>query len=213
MIRLTSCFIILTAFLGFTFSQTVPSAAYQELEYRMIGPFRAGRTVGAVGIPTQPNVFFIGLHRPDLSTGDGIFKSTDGGQNWSFIGLPDIQQVGRIIIHPTDPNIVFVAGLGHPYGANEERGIFRTTDGGKTWKKVLYLDQNTGAIQVEFDPLNPKTIYADLWEHREGPWENGTFSGKNSGLYKSIDGGNTWKQLTKGLPGAKESLGRIGMPR
>ncbi|MFZ1714483.1 MAG: glycoside hydrolase [Saprospiraceae bacterium] len=259
MIRLTSCFIILTAFLGFTFSQTVPSAAYQELEYRMIGPFRAGRTVGAVGIPTQPNVFFIGvnnggvwktddygrtwrpifdkaptgsvgdiavspikpeiiyvgsgegLHRPDLSTGDGIFKSTDGGQNWSFIGLPDIQQVGRIIIHPTDPNIVFVAGLGHPYGANEERGIFRTTDGGKTWKKVLYLEQNTGAIQVEFDPLNPKTLYADLWEHREGPWENGTFSGKNSGLYKSIDGGNTWKQLTKGLPGAKESLGRIGI--
>jgi photosystem II stability/assembly factor-like uncharacterized protein len=239
--------------------QSIPPSAYQELEYRMIGPFRAGRTVGAVGIPTQPNVFFIGvnnggvwktddygrtwkpimdnastgsigdvavspsnpniiyvgtgegLHRPDLSTGDGIFKSTDGGVTWTNVGLQDVQQVGRIVVHPTNPNIVFVAGLGHPYGANEERGVFRSIDGGKTWQKVFYIDQNTGAIQVEFDPLNPKTIYADMWEHREGPWENGSFSGAKSGLYKSVDGGTTWKQLTKGLPSATDGLGRIGV--
>lgn len=254
------CFVIFILFyLPYTLGQQVPKSAYQNLEYRMIGPFRAGRTVGAVGIPTQPNVFFIGvnnggvwktddygrtwspimdrestgsigdiavsptkpniiyvgtgegLHRPDLSTGDGIFKSIDGGTTWTHIGLSDIQQVGRIIVHPTDPNVVFVAGLGHPYGANEERGVFRTHDGGKTWQKVLYIDKNTGAIQVEFDPMNPKIIYADLWEHREGPWENSTFSGPHSGLYKSIDGGNTWKKLTNGLPGAKEGLGRIGI--
>ncbi len=258
MIRLTPHFFMLCLFTSPIAAQFIPKSAYQELEYRMIGPFRAGRTVGAMGIPSQPNVFFIGvnnggvwktddygrtwnpimdkestgsigdiavspsnpniiyigtgegLHRPDLSVGDGIFKSLDGGATWNHIGLNDIQQVGRIIVHPTYPNIVFVAGLGHPYGANEERGVFRTLDGGKSWKKVLYLDKNTGAIQVEFDPTNPKILYADLWEHREGPWENGAFLGTKSGLYKSIDGGNTWKLLTKGLPGVQEKLGRIG---
>ncbi len=178
-------------------------ALYQELRYRLVGPFRAGRTVGAVGIPTQPNVFFVGvnnggvwktddagrtwrpifdqaptgsvgdvavspsqpdviyvgtgegLHRPDLGVGDGIFKSIDGGRSWAHTGLRDVQQVGRLIVHPTDPNIVFVAGMGHPYGPNEERGVFRTTDGGRTWTKVLYVDQNTGASQVEFDPSRP----------------------------------------------------------
>ncbi len=240
-------------------AQSIEEASYQELNYRMIGPFRASRTVGGVGIPTQPNVFYIGvnnggvwktddfgrtwnpifddaptgsvgdlavsstnpdiiyvgsgegLHRPDLGVGDGIFKSTDGGKNWRHIGLPDIQQVGRLIVHPTNPDIVFVAGLGHPYGPNEERGVFRTTDGGKNWEKVLYIDQNTGAIQVEFDPNNPNVLFADMWEHREGPWENARFSGENSGLYKSTDGGDTWRQLTKGLPTADDGLGRIGI--
>ena len=230
---------------------------YQELRYRLVGPFRGGRTVGAVGIPTQPNVFFVGvnnggvwktddagrtwrpifdqaptgsvgdvavspsqpdviyvgtgegLHRPDLGVGDGVFKSTDGGRSWTHIGLRDVQQVGRIIVHPTDPNIVFVAGMGHPYGPNEERGVFRTTDGGKTWTKVLYVDQNTGASQVEFDPSRPTTVYAALWAHREGPWENGSFSGKTSGLYKSVDGGTTWKKLVTGLPTEAEGAGHI----
>ena len=116
-----------------------------------------------------------------------------------------------MIVHPSDPDIVFVAGLGHPYGSNEERGVFRTKDGGKNWEKVLYLDQYTGAIQVEFDPNNPDIVYADLWEHQEGPWENAKFSGPNSGLYKSTDGGDTWSKLTKGLPGAEQGLGRIGI--
>ncbi len=242
----------------FSFSQADQST-YQDLKYRMIGPFRAGRTVGAVGIPTQPNVFFIGvnnggvwktddygrtwnpifdeaptgsvgdlavspsnpniiyvgtgegLHRPDLSVGDGMFKTTDGGKHWQHMGLDDVQQISRVIVHPTNPDIVFVAGLGHPYGANEMRGIFRSVDGGKTWEKTLYLNHNTGAIQVEFDPNDTQVMYADLWEHQEGPWENASFSGPNSGLYKSIDGGSTWRKIEKGLPGAAQGLGRIGL--
>lgn len=238
--------------------QSIAPSNYQDLKYRLIGPFRASRTVGAVGIPSQPNVFFMGvnnggvwktddygrtwnpifddqptgsvgdiavspnnpniiyvgsgegLHRPDLSVGDGVFKSVDGGKSWAHIGLKDVQQIGRLIIHPTNPDIVFVAGLGHPYGANEMRGIFRTKDGGKTWEKVFYINHNTGAIQIEFDPTNPQILYADMWEHQEGPWENAAFSGPNSGLYKSIDGGTTWRQLTGGLPGAAQGLGRIG---
>ncbi len=122
-----------------------------------------------------------------------------------------MQQVGRIIVHPANPDIVLVAGLGHPYGPNEERGVFRTTDGGATWEKVLYIDHNTGAIQVEFDPTNPDIIFADMWEHREGPWENARFSGPNSGLYKSTDGGDTWRHITEGLPGPDKGLGRIGV--
>ncbi len=178
-------------------------ALYQALSYRVIGPHRASRTVGAAGIPTQPGVFFIGvnnggvwktddygrtwtpifdeaptgsvgdiavspshpdviyvgsgegLHRPDLGVGDGIFKSTDGGKTWVHVGLADIQQVGRLVIHPTDPDIVFVAGMGHPYGPNEERGVFRTTNGGQSWDKVLYVNHNTGASQVEINPPTP----------------------------------------------------------
>ena len=238
--------------------QSVPKSQYQELQYRLIGPFRASRTVGAVGVPTQPNVFYMGvnnggvwktddygrtwkpifdsaptgsvgdvavspshpnviyvgtgegLHRPDLGVGDGMFKSTDGGKNWQHIGLNDVQQIGRVVVHPTNPDVVIAAGLGHPYGANGMRGVFRTRDGGKTWDKVLYINHNTGAIQVELDPTNPEIIFADLWEHQEGPWENASFSGTNSGLYKSMDGGNTWKKLTQGLPTGEQGLGRIG---
>ena len=245
--------------LGALEAQPIDPSAYQNLEYRMIGPFRASRTVGGVGVPSQPNVFYMGvnnggvwktddygrtwnpifdsaptgsvgdiavsesnpnviyvgsgegLHRPDLSVGDGIFKSIDGGKNWAHIGLSDVQQVGRIIVHPEDPDIVFVAGLGHPYGSNEQRGVFKTTNGGKNWTKVLYLDQHTGAIQVEFDPNDPSILYADMWEHQEGPWENARFSGPNSGLYKSTDGGNNWRKLTEGLPTAEHGLGRIGI--
>ncbi len=240
-------------------AQPVDAIQYQELRYRLLGPFRASRTVGAVGIPSQPNVFFIGinnggvwktddygrtwrpifddaptgsvgdiavspsrpeviyvgtgegLHRPDLGIGDGIFKSIDSGATWTHIGLQDVQQVGRMIVHPDDPDIVFVAGLGHPYGPNAERGVFRTRDGGQSWEKVLYIDHNTGAIQVEFDPNNPEILFADLWEHREGPWENARFSGQNSGLYKSTDGGSNWRRLTEGLPTGAQGLGRIGV--
>ena len=152
-----------------------------------------------------------GLHRPDLAVGDGIFKSTDGGETWKHVGLSDVQQVGRLVVHPTNPDVVFVAGLGHPYGPNEERGVFRTTDGGITWEKVLYIDHDTGAIQVEFDPTNPEVLFADMWDHREGPWENARFSGPASGLYKSTDAGSTWRRLTKGLPTAEQGLGRIGV--
>ena len=240
-------------------AQPVPQAGYGELRYRMIGPFRASRTVGVAGIPSQPNVFFMGvnnggvwktddygrtwkpvfddaptgsvgdvaisasnpdilyvgsgegLHRPDLGVGDGVFKSTDGGKSWTHMGLADVQQIARIIIHPTNPDIVFVAGLGHPYGANEMRGVYRTVDGGQNWERVLYINSHTGAMQVEFDPTDARVLFADMWEHQEGPWENASFSGTHSGLYKSVDGGTTWRQLTTGLPTAAQGLGRVGV--
>jgi photosystem II stability/assembly factor-like uncharacterized protein len=228
------------------------------MRWRMIGPFRAGRTVGATGVPGRPSVFYIGvnnggvwktddygrtwtpifdeqptgsigalavapsrpetvyvgsgegLQRPDLSTGDGIYKSVDGGKTWLHLGLRDGQQIGSIIVDPRDPERLFVAVLGHPYGPNTERGVYRSTDGGRTFEKVLYKDENTGAIALAFDPANAQTVYADLWAARQGPWENGAFQGPGSGLFKSTDGGTTWRQLTKGLPTFEQGLGRIG---
>lgn len=229
------------------------------MRWRCIGPFRGGRTVGATGVPGQPNVFYIGvnnggvwktndygrtwkpifddqptgsvgdiavapsspdtiyvgsgegLQRPDLSTGNGVYKSTDGGKTWRNMGLKDAQQIGSVIVDPRNANRLFVAALGHPYGANEERGVYRSTDGGESWQRVLYKDENTGAIQVEFDPSNSQIVYADLWAGRQGPWENGQWQGSTSGLYKSTDGGKTWRQLTKGLPTFEQGLGRIGI--
>ncbi|MEO0338953.1 MAG: glycoside hydrolase [Bacteroidota bacterium] len=250
---------LLSIFMAVPSFGQIPEKAFQNLEYRLIGPFRASRTVGAVGIPDQPNVFYVGvnnggvwktddygrtwnpifddaptgsvgdiavapsnpeilyvgsgegLHRPDLGVGDGMFKSIDGGKTWNHIGLGDIQQVARVIIHPDNPEVVYVAGLGHPYGPNEERGVFRTKDGGVNWEKILYINHNTGATQVEFDPSNPNIIYAAMWEHREGPWENARLRGKNCGLYKSTDGGDNWELLSGGLPTQDQGLGRVGI--
>lgn len=239
-------------------AQQVDPSLYQSMKWRMIGPFRAGRTVGAVGIPSQPNVFYIGvnnggvwkttdagrtwkpifddqatgsigdlavapsnpnviyvgcgegLQRPDLATGDGMYRSNDGGKTWTHLGLRDGQQIASITVDPKDENRLFVAVLGHPYGPNEERGVYRSTDGGSTFERVLYKDENTGAMQVEIDPRNSQIVYADLWAGRQGPWENGAWQGKESGLFKSTNGGNTWNKLTKGLPTIDQGLGRIG---
>jgi photosystem II stability/assembly factor-like uncharacterized protein len=171
-------------------------------------------SIGAMAIaPSDPNTIYAGsgegLQRPDLSTGDGIYRSTDGGKTWKHLGLRDAQQIPMIAVDPNDPKRLYVAALGHPYGANTERGIFRSTDGGETFEKVLYKDENTGAIDVVLDPAHPRTVYAALWEQRHGPWENGVFTGPGSGFYKSTDGGSTWKQVTNGLP--SENLGRIGL--
>jgi len=164
--------------------------------------------------PSNPNVLYVGsgegVQRPDLSVGDGMYKSVDAGKTWTHLGLADGYQIGGLAIDPKDENRVFVAVLGHPYGPNAERGVYRTTDGGKTFTKTFYIDENTGAIQVAIDPNNSNIVYADMFAARQGPWENGEFTGPNSGLFKSTDGGNTWKKLEKGLPGKAEGLGRIG---
>src|SRR5882762_3212757 len=174
-------------------------------------------SIGAIAVaPSSPLVLYVGsgegLQRPDLSTGDGIYRSADGGRTWKHLGLREGQQIPQIAVDPKDPDRLFVAVLGHPYGPNEQRGIFRSTDGGESFQRVLYKDADTGGVDVLIDPTDPKVVYAALWEARQAPWENGQFSGPGSGLYKSIDGGSTWKPLTKGLPGFEhDGWGRIGI--
>ena len=162
-------------------------------------------SIGAVAVaPSDPNVIYVGsgegLQRPDLSVGDGVYKSTDAGKTWTRLGLRDGQQIPQIAIDPRNSDRLFVAVLGHPYGPNEERGIYRSTDGGRTFQKVLGKDENTGGADVAIDPATPETVYATLWEGRQGPWENSAWGGPGGGIFKSTDGGNTWRQLTAGLP-------------
>ena len=173
------------------------------------------QSVGSIAVaPSNPDIIYVGsgegLQRPDLSVGDGIYKSTDAGKTWTHHGLRDGQQIARVIVDPHDPNRVFAAVLGHPYGANEERGVFRSTDGGQNWQKVLYKDPDTGAADLAFDPSNPQILYADLWSARQVPWE-GSIEGHFGGLFKSTDGGDNWQPLTKGLPTNEQGLGRIGV--
>ena len=162
-------------------------------------------SVGAIAVAaSNPSIIYVGsgegLHRPDLSVGDGIYKSTDGGGSWTHLGLRDGQQIAQIALDSRNPDRLFVAVAGHPYGPNEERGIFRSTDGGKSFEKVLYKDENTGGADVQIEQTNPSTVYASLWEAREGPWENGSWNGPGGGIFKSTDGGGSWTQLSKGLP-------------
>jgi photosystem II stability/assembly factor-like uncharacterized protein len=162
-------------------------------------------SVGAIAVAgSDPNVVYAGsgegLHRPDLSVGDGIYKSVDAGKTWTHLGLRDGQQIAQLVVDPTNAERLFVAVAGHPYGPNEERGVYRSLDGGKTFDKVLYRNENVGASDVQIDPSNPQIVYAALWESREGPWENGVFNGDGGGVFKSSDGGKTWRQLTNGLP-------------
>jgi photosystem II stability/assembly factor-like uncharacterized protein len=230
---------------------------FKGMKYRLIGPFRGGRSLTAAGIPGDPTTYYFGATgggvwkstdgaltwspvfdkegtgsigslavassdhniiyvgtgeaciRGNISQGDGVYKSFDAGKSWKHIGLNDTRAIGKVIVNPNNPDIVFVAALGHPYGPNAERGIFRTTDGGKTWEKVLYKDENTGGIDVAFDPHNPNILFAALWQARRTSW-NLTDGGPGSGLYRSNDGGTTWKRLEEhGLP--KGPYGRIGI--
>jgi photosystem II stability/assembly factor-like uncharacterized protein len=230
---------------------------FKGMKYRLIGPFRGGRSLTAAGIPGDPTTYYFGATgggvwkstdgamtwssvfdkegtsaigsiavassnhnilyvgtgeaciRGNISHGDGVYKSLDGGKTWKNVGLKDSRAIGKVIINPTNPDIVFVAALGHPYGANSERGIFRTTDGGKTWEKVLYKDENTGGIDVAFDPHNPNILFGALWQARRTSWSLDD-GGPGSGLYRSNDGGTTWKRLEEhGLP--KGPYGKIGV--
>ena len=240
-------------------AQQYPENLYQGMRWRMIGPFRGGRTKAISGVASEPNVFYIaqvdggvwkstdygetwdpifdaeptqsigaievapsdpntiyvgsgeGLQRPDLSVGNGVYKSTDAGKTWTHVGLDDAFQIAELAIDPRNPDHVLVAVVGHPYGPSEQRGIFRTTDGGQSWQKVLSSDkdQYTGGGSVEIDPSNPNVAYASLWDSVSGPWEDGNeYNGPNSGLYKSTDGGAKWTELA-GEIGRASCRGRL----
>jgi hypothetical protein len=158
-------------------------------------------SIGALAVaPSDPKVIYVGTGeadmRSDIAQGAGLFKSTDAGHSWQAIGLGDSQQIGRILVDPGNADVVVVAALGHPYGANEMRGVFRSTDGGKSWQRTLYKDPDTGAIDLAYEAGNPKVVYAALWQTRRPPWNvYPPSSGPGSGLYKSVDGGLTWNAL------------------
>ena len=230
---------------------------FKGMKYRVVGPFRGGRSLTAAGIPgdpttyyfgatgggvwkstdgaltwssvfdkegtssigsvavanSDPNIIYVGTGeaciRGNISHGDGVYKSLDGGKTWKNVGLHDSRAIGKVIINPANPDIAFVAALGHPFGPNTERGVFRTLDGGKTWDRVLYKDEYTGAVDLAFDPRNANIVFATLWEARRTPWSLSS-GGPGSGLYRSNDGGTTWKKLDgKGLP--KGLWGRVGV--
>ncbi|HEX7613677.1 MAG TPA: glycoside hydrolase [Thermoanaerobaculia bacterium] len=252
------CAAALLLLAGAAAAQPFSESLFSEMRWRMIGPFRGGRTVAASGIPGNTNVYYAaasnggvwkttdagrvwrpvfdeqptgsigalavswsrperlwvgtgeGLQRPDLSVGNGMYRSDDGGKTWTHLGLDDAQQIAAIATHPKDADRALVAVLGHPYGANETRGVYLTRDAGKTWERVLWKDADTGGASVAYDPKNPEIAYAALWSARQGPWENGEWEGPGTGLYKSADGGTTWKKIGKGLPGFEEGGGRIG---
>lgn len=175
-------------------------------------------STGAIAVaPSDPRVLYVGTgeahQRPDLSVGNGVYASADAGRTWTHLAqLRDTQQITAIVVHPRDPRLLFVAALGHPYGPNSERGVFRSRDGGQTFERVLFVNENTGAADITMDPENPEVLYAAMWQARQGPWENGDFRGAGTGLFKSTDGGTTWRPLTKGLPSWEQGrLGRIGV--
>ena len=171
-------------------------------------------SIGAIAVaPSDVKTIYVGSGeadmRSDIAYGNGMYKSTDGGKTWTHIGLEDTRQIGAVVVDPRDANVVYVAALGHQYGPNAERGVFKTIDGGKTWNKVLYKDENTGAISLSMDPQHPDTVYAALWQTRRPPWNTYPPSnGPGSGLYKTTDGGKSWTQLSNGLPA---KVGRVGL--
>jgi photosystem II stability/assembly factor-like uncharacterized protein len=257
-LRLIPCAGLLLLGAALASAGAVDPALFQDLRWRNIGPFRAGRvlavagvrgerehfyfgsvnggvwetrdagrtwqpifdgqpigTVGALAIaPSDPRILYVGTGEADMRSsiaqGNGVYRSADGGRTWAHLGLEDTRQIGRILVHPGDPNLVYVAALGHPYGPNEERGVFRSADGGRTWKKVLYRDADTGAIDLAFEPGDPRVVYAALWQTRRPPWSvYPPSNGPGSGLFRSADGGDTWTRIDgNGLPAGH---GRIGL--
>jgi photosystem II stability/assembly factor-like uncharacterized protein len=171
-------------------------------------PVFDGQPVSSIGFiavaPSDPNVVWVGTGEPNIrsniSLGWGIWKSTDAGRTWAKMGLEHTGRIARIAVHPRNPDVVLVSALGHAYGPQKERGVFRTTDGGKTWEQVLFVDEHTGANDVEFDPTNPRIVYATTWQLVIHTWGR-TSGGPGSGIWKSTDGGQTWRRLSgNGLP-------------
>jgi photosystem II stability/assembly factor-like uncharacterized protein len=238
-------------------AQTYGPGLFSQLSWRPIGPLRGGRGRAVAGVPSEPNIFYIGNDdggvwkstdygnswnpifdheptssigaiavsvsdpnviyvgtgegniRPDQATGMGMYKSIDAGKSWTFVGLRATEDIAMIAVDPRDPNRVFVAALGHIYGPNGQRGIFRSLDGGRTWRKILYINEYTSGDDIEMDPRDPDILYATLWQQQQAPWENGQFGGTDGGIFKSTDGGNTWTKLTVGLPAVQQALLRV----
>ncbi|HEY6951863.1 MAG TPA: hypothetical protein VI758_05615, partial [Bacteroidota bacterium] len=251
--------LISATFLTHALPQNIPGDAFRAMQWRLVGPFRAGRSIAAAGIPGNPYVFYFGSVdggmwktvnagvtwksigegltnpsigamaiapsdpnviyvgtgeadlRSDITYGDGIYKSTDAGEHWLHMGLNDSRHIGRVLIDPRNPEVVLVAAVGHAYGPNEERGVFRSTDGGRTWTKTLYKSPDVGAVDLGSDPQNPTVVYATLWQARRTAWSQyPPDEGPGSGLYKSTDEGQTWTELMgHGLP--PKPFGRIGV--
>lgn len=224
---------------------------FRDMQFRPVGPTRAGRVTAVEGIPgaphsfyigggpasgvwrtdnygeswrnisdgkgfkstsigaiavadSDPSIIYVGTGSPDIRdnvlTGSGVYKSIDAGKHWQFVGLKDSGSIGAIVVDPRNPDRVYVAAVGHPFGPNPQRGVFRSTNGGKTWQKVLFGSDTTGAVDLEFAPDNPDIIYAALWRAERKPWTIISGGGKADGLYRSTDGGDHWKKLTDGLP-------------
>src|SRR5213080_4622876 len=172
-------------------------------------------SIGAIGVaPSNTNIVYVGSGEADMrsqiSYGNGMYKSTDAGSTWTHIGLDGTRQIGRLIVDPKNPNTVFVAALGHAYGANPDRGVYRSRDGGAAWEKVLFKNEDVGAIDLNFDPANSQIVYAALWNVRRPPWFiYAPANGPGGGIFKSVDGGTTWKEIDEGIP--LEGRGRIGI--
>jgi photosystem II stability/assembly factor-like uncharacterized protein len=234
----------------------VNPATFDHLRFRMVGPYRGGRSSAVTGVPGEPNHYYMGTTgggiwetvdagtnwhpvsddyfggsigaidvadsdpnvifagggsadiRGNTSTGRGVWKSTDAGKTWRFVGLPEAGQIGRIEIHPSNPDLVYLAALGHPFGKNPERGVYRTEDGGDTWEPVLQLNDSTGAVDLAMNPRNPREIYAGMWRGERKPWTM-ISGGEEGGVYKTTDGGDTWEKLGGGLP--EGLVGKVGV--
>ncbi|MEM1357942.1 MAG: glycosyl hydrolase, partial [Bacteroidota bacterium] len=203
----------LTAYMGITGGGVwKTSDAGQHWDNISDGYFKTG-SVGALSVaPNDDNVIYVGMgeHAPRgvmSSHGDGVYKSTDAGKSWQHLGLTKTRQIAGIVVHPDNSDHLYVAAQGAYTGASQQRGVYRSKDGGNSWKKVLYVDENTGCSHLIMDPNNPRILYAAMWDHRRYPWQVRS-GGPGSGIYKSTDGGSTWEQLENGLP---EGLGKMSL--